>query len=73
MKMFGYSNFKKRRAGLTLIETLLYAVIVTFIVAAFLAIVYGILTTREKLHQGIVLQDNKEFVIQKLEWVLQNV
>ena len=60
-------------SGMTLVETLIYTAIVAFVVASFLVIINNILVSSAKLDKNLELSDDKQFIIQKLNWALSNV
>ena len=61
------------KQGLTLVETLIYTAIVAFTVASFLVIINNILVSSGRLNANLELTDDKQFIIQKLNWALSNV
>lgn len=63
----------RARRGLTLVETLLYTLIVGIVVSGFLFFIYGILAASERSQRNMELADAKLFIEQKLEWALQGV
>ncbi|MDO8584749.1 MAG: hypothetical protein Q7R85_01355 [bacterium] len=65
--------FMHGRRGLSLIETLLYTLIVGIIISGFLFFIYGVLTATERSQGNMELADAKLFVEQKLEWALMGV
>lgn len=63
----------KSNMGLTLVETLLYVVIVGIVIGGFITFIYGILLASERADGNMGLADAKLFIEQKLEWALQGV
>ncbi len=65
-------KFNSRR-GFTLIETILYTGILSVIIGSFLLILYNIAGHSESSLRNIDLIDQKQFIIQKIDWFLQSV
>lgn len=59
--------------GFTLIEILIYSVIVTVIFSFSLLAVYQIIDFNERVFAWEELTANQKFLLQKISWVLQNV
>ncbi|GEM_PF-1497968 len=57
--------------GLSLVETLLYTLIVGIVVSGFLLFIYSVITAAERSQGNMELADAKLFIEQKLEWVMQ--
>ncbi len=55
------------RPGFTLIETILYTLIVTMIFSSFLFIMQAAFSTQKKFKSHTLLQENMRFSIQKIE------
>ncbi len=60
-------------SGLTLIETILYTFIVSAVIAAMLLIISGSLVNSSRLYDAISVTESKQFIEQKLDWVLAGV
>ena len=59
--------------GFTLIETLIYTMIVSVIIGSFLLILYNLAASADRTLRNTDLSDQKQFIIQKADWVLQSV
>lgn len=62
-----------KNSGLTLIETILYTFIVSAVIAAMLLIISGSLVNSNRLYDAISVTESKQFIEQKLDWVLAGV
>ncbi len=63
----------KPSRGFTLLETVIYTGVFSIVVAAFMLIIINVISANERLTHNNRLTDDKQFVIQKFDWVLQNV
>jgi hypothetical protein len=63
----------KANHGLTLVETILYAAIVTIVVGGFIFILTNMIISADRLSDDLLLAEEKQFIIQKLDNVLQSV
>lgn len=70
--MSKFFNSKKRR-GFTLIETLIYTAIISIIISSFILILYNIVQSVDRTTRNVDLVEQKQFLIQKIDWVLQSV
>ncbi len=61
---------KKSGAGFTLIETLVYIVLFTFIIGGLLVTTYNIIESTGKNQLKVAVQEEGGFVIKKIEWAL---
>ncbi len=61
------------RKGFTLIETLIYTMIVSMIIGSFLLILYNLAGSVDRTLRNVDLSDQKQFIIQKADWALQSV
>lgn len=59
--------------GFTLIETLLYIVLFSFIITGILLAVYNILEGSERTRQNAILEEEANFLLRKLTWGLTGV
>lgn len=56
--------------GFTLIEILIYSVIVTMILTFMLLAAYQIIDNRSRLEDWLAIEENQRFLLQKLDWIL---
>lgn len=61
-----------KRSGFTLIETLLYAVLVTVIITFSILSVYQLIDSRSRNKHRKELVENQRLLEQKIYWALQN-
>lgn len=74
MKRPQITNYKlQTREGLTLVETILYSTIVTIVVGGFMAVIVNMISSSEGISNDLLLAEEKQFIIQKLDNVLQSV
>mgnify|MGYP001591337622 FL=1 len=59
--------------GFTLIETLIYAVLTTFILTFAILTTYQFIENADRLRYQRELAENKKFLEQKIYWTLQNI
>lgn len=62
-------NSKK---GFTLIEILAYSGIVTIFVAAAVLASYGMIDYSGRVQKQLEVNENRQFLVQKIGWILQN-
>ncbi len=60
----------KSGVGFTLIETVLYVSLLSFILASLLGITYQALESTDKIAQKIALQQEANFIVRKIDWAL---
>lgn len=58
--------------GFTLIEMLFYLLFITFIIGSTLGIVYQLLRNSENLKTGISTEEEGNFILKKISWVLND-
>ena len=72
-----YLDYKLRNflslTGFTLIETLLYAILISGIIGGSLVSVYGLLEGSDKLNDRVVIEEEANFLLKKIEWGLSSV
>lgn len=56
--------------GFTLIETIIYAVLISMIIGFSSFVVYQIINTQEMLKAKIELEEEANFILQKINWAL---
>lgn len=61
---------KNNTKGFTLIETLLYLALFTLIIGGGMAAAYQIIQSTEATHQKVIIQEEADFLLRKLEWAL---
>lgn len=59
-------------AGFTLIEMLFYILFIIFIIGSTLGIVYQLLRNSENLKTGISVEEEGNFILKKISWVLND-
>jgi Tfp pilus assembly protein PilE len=60
-------------AGFTLIETLIYAAIVSILLSFAIITAYQIISSDDRVIYRNELTENQKFVLQKIYWALQNI
>lgn len=65
-------NNNQRQSGGTLIETMIYTLIVSGVISAFMLIIYSTVNISEKIQASINLVEEKMFIGEKLDWILQS-
>lgn len=60
------------QAGFTLIEMIFYILFITLIIGGSLGIVYQLLSNSESLRSGIAVEEEANFILKKLIWVLND-
>ena len=71
-----FKNAKGSRslsAGFTLVEMLFYIVFITIILGATFGIVQNLLSNAEALKTGISVEEEGNFILKKLSWVINDV
>ncbi len=63
---------RKNQTGFTLIEMLFYLFFITFIMGSTLGIVHQLLRNSEVLKTGISLEEEGNFILKKLSWVIND-
>jgi len=66
-------NFIKSGAGFILIEVLLYIGLFTLLVGTLLGIAYQTIDSTDQINKKIVLQQEADFILRKIDWVLDSV
>jgi type II secretory pathway pseudopilin PulG len=61
---------KIKNHGFTLLETVLYVSVLSFILASLLGITYQSLESADKISQKITLQQEANFLVRKFEWAI---
>ncbi len=61
------------KKGFTLIETIIYTLIVSFVISSFLFIIANTLASADRADRNLRLIDERQFMIQKIDWALQSV
>ena len=61
---------KYKSRGFTLIETLIYASLISVIIGFSLAVTYQIIDSSEKLNKKILIEEEANFLLRKIEWAL---
>lgn len=56
--------------GFTLIETIIYAGLISVIIGLSLAATYQIIDSSESLNKKIVIEEESNFLLRKIEWAL---
>ena len=64
-------NYSSQR-GTTLLETIIYVGLLTFIMSASLVSVYQILSTSSSNTSKVVVEQEANFIISKISWALNN-
>lgn len=59
--------------GFTLIETLIYAALISIMIGFSLMAVYQIIDSSESLNKKIVIEEEANFLLRKIEWALTGV
>jgi len=59
--------------GFTLIETLIYAALISFIIGGSLIVVYQILKTNSNVYNKIIVEQEANFLLQKIRWTMTGV
>lgn len=65
-------EIRKSGAGFTLIETLLYSILISFIIGGALVATYGLLEGSGDLNDRVVTEEEANFLLKKIEWGLIN-
>ncbi len=63
-------NIKYKNRGFTLLETLIYAGLISVVIGFSLAATYQIIESSEKLNKKILVEDEANFLLRKIEWAL---
>ena len=63
-------NFIKSGAGFTLIEVLIYIAFFTLLVGTLLGIAYQTIAAAGQINNKIVLQQEADFILRKIDWAL---
>lgn len=71
-RKMGKINFKNE-SGTTLIEVIIYMLLVSFVMAGALVSVYQILDSNESLSSKTAIEQEANFIIAKLEWGLNDL
>lgn len=66
----GIRKITTRRAGFTLIEVLIYVAFFSFLIGSLLAITFQTIDSTSRINKKITVQQEADFVLRKLEWVL---
>ncbi len=61
------------RSGLTLVETIIYTAIVAIVVGGFLFVMISMIISADRVSDDLLLAEEKQFIIQKLDNILQSV
>lgn len=62
----------KNQAGFTMIEMIFYVLFITLIIGGSLGIIYQLLRNSENLGAGIALEEEANFILKKIIWVLND-
>ena len=65
-------RLSSRQAGFTLVEMLFYIVFITIILGATFGIVQNLLRNNEVLKTGISVEEEGNFVLKKISWVIND-
>ena len=63
-------TMKYKNGGFTLIETLIYAGLISVIIGFSLIVTYQIIDSSEKLNKKILVEEEANFLLRKIEWAL---
>ncbi|MDP3954243.1 MAG: type II secretion system protein [bacterium] len=61
---------KNNQRGFTLVEVLIYTVLIMFILGGMLLAVYNIVEGSTALGQDVIIQEEANFLLRKIEWAL---
>ena len=64
---------KSAQSGFTLIEMLFYALFITVIIGGSLGIIHQLLKNSDSLKSGIAIEEEANFILRKIIWVLNDV
>lgn len=63
----------KTQSGFTLIEMIFYMLFITLIIGGSLGIVYQLLSNSDSLKSGTAVEEEANFILKKIIWVLNDV
>ncbi len=59
-----------RSHGFTLLETLIYAILISFTIGGSLVAVYNLINSSDSLNQMTIIEEEANFALKKIEWAL---
>ena len=65
-------NIQKNYSGFTLIETIIYVVLVGFMLTALVFVTYQLLSSGDSINAKILVQGEADFAIRKVEWAFSS-
>jgi len=65
-------NKCSRQSGFSLIEVLIYILLITFILGSIVLIAFHLLQNSDNLRQGIRVEEEANFILQKISWALND-
>ena len=68
-----FSKLQSNQSGTTLLETMIYMLIVGFVLAGVLVSVYQIMGTSDQLYTKNNVEQEASFIISKIDWALNDV
>ena len=68
-----HSNHTKSGAGFTLIETLVYLALFSFLMTGIIVVVYSIFESTDRNQTKIMVQEEGNFLVAKISWALSAV
>lgn len=63
---------KSKQSGFTLIEMVFYLLFIAFVIGGALGIIHHLLRNNESLKSGISIEEEGNFVLKKISWVLND-
>jgi len=63
-------NLKKYENGFTLIETLIYAVLISLVIGLTLLVAFQVVSGSRRLNAKIFLEEEASFILKKIEWAI---
>jgi len=67
------SRFTFQTPGFTLIETIIYSALIALVIGGSLGVVYPILQGADSLNKQIVVEQDANFMLSKIRWVLSDI
>jgi len=59
--------------GFTLIETLIYALLISFTIGGTLSVVYSLMEGSTSLNESIAVEEEANFILKKIEWAIGGI